>query len=82
MNKSKINFIVDKNPFKQNKFMPGSRIPIYSINNIEKFKPKYLFNFAWNFLDEILHQNKIFLRQGGKIVNPIPKFKIYDYKKK
>ena len=82
MNKSKINFIVDKNPLKQNKFMPGSRIPIYSIDNIEKFKPKYLFNFAWNFLDEILHQNKNFLRQGGKIVNPIPKFKIYDYKKK
>ena len=82
INKNKINFIVDKNPLKQNKFMPGSRIPIYSIDNIEKFKPKYLFNFAWNFLDEILHQNKIFLRQGGKIVNPIPKFKIYDYKKK
>ena len=82
MNKNKVNFIVDKNPLKQNKFMPGSRIPIYSIDKIEKFKPKYLFNFAWNFLNEILDQNKIFLKQGGKIINPIPKFKIYDYKKK
>ncbi len=82
INKSKIKFIVDKNPLKQNKFMPGSRIPIYSIDRIEKFKPKYLFNFAWNFLNEILNQNKIFLIKGGKIVNPIPKFKIYDHKKK
>ena len=82
MNKSKINFIVDKNPLKQNKFMPGSRIPIYSIDNIEKFKPEYLFNFAWNFLSEILHQNKIFLKKGGKIVNPIPRFKVYDGKKR
>jgi len=82
INKDKINFIVDKNPLKQNKFMPGSRIPIYSINNIKKFKPKYLFNFAWNFLAEILDQNKTFLKQGGKIVNPIPKFKIYEYKKR
>jgi len=82
INKSKINFIVDKNPLKQNKFMPGSRIPIYSIDYIEKFKPKYLFNFAWNFLSEILHQNKIFLKKGGKIANPIPRFKIYDVKKR
>ena len=82
INKDKIKFIVDKNPLKKNKFMPGSRIPIYSIDNIKKFKPKYLFNFAWNFLAEILVQNKIFLKQGGKIVNPIPKFKIYEYKKR
>ena len=82
INKDKINFIVDKNPLKKNKFMPGSRIPIYSIDNIKKYKPKYLFNFAWNFLDEILVQNKFFLKEGGKIVNPIPKFKIYEYKKK
>lgn len=82
IDKDKINFIVDKNPLKQNKYMPGSRIPIYSINKISKLKPKYLFNFAWNFLEEILDQNKIFLKNGGKIVNPIPKFKIYKHEKK
>ena len=57
--------------------MPGSRIPIYSPDYIYKHKPKYLFNFAWNFLDEILRQNKPYLQSGGKIINPIPKFKIY-----
>ena len=41
-----------------------------------------MFNFAWNFIDEILFQNKKFLKNGGKIINPIPKFKIYKYEKK
>ena len=82
INKDKINFIIDKNPLKQNKFIPGARIPIYSINKINRNYPKYMFNFAWNFIDEILFQNKKFLKNGGKIINPIPKFKIYKYEKK
>ena len=80
--KDKIKFIVDKNPLKQKKFMPGSRIPIYSIKNINKFKPKYLFNFAWNFIDEILTPNQIYMQNGGKIIHPIPKFKIYKNEKR
>ncbi len=82
INTDKLSFIVDKNPLKQKKFLPGSRIPIYSPDYIDKYKPKYIFNFAWNFLDEILKQNKLFLRYGGKIVNPIPKFKIYKNEKR
>lgn len=78
----KINFIVDKNPLKQKKFMPGSRIPIYSPDYINKYKPKYLFNFAWNFLDEILIENKSYMMHGGKIINPIPKFKIFKDEKR
>ena len=53
INTDKLSFIVDKNPLKQKKFLPGSRIPIYSPDYIDKYKLKYIFNFAWNFLDEI-----------------------------
>ena len=60
INTDKLSFIVDKNPLKQKKVFAGSRIPIYSPDYIDKYKPKYIFNFAWNFLDEILKQNKPF----------------------
>jgi predicted TPR repeat methyltransferase len=76
LKKKDIPFIVDKNPLKQNCFIPGSRIPIYPVEEIYKKKPDFLINFAWNFLDEIILQNKKFLASGGKIINPIPKLKI------
>jgi predicted TPR repeat methyltransferase len=74
---NEIPFIVDKNPLKQNCFIPGSRIPILSVSEIYKKKPSFLFNFAWNFLDEIVMQNRKFLKSGGKIINPIPKLSIF-----
>jgi hypothetical protein len=76
LNKNDIPFIVDKNPLKQNCFIPGSRIPIYSLREIYKRRPHFLINFAWNFLDEIIKQNKKFLKSGGKIINPIPKVSV------
>jgi predicted TPR repeat methyltransferase len=77
LSKNEIPFIVDKNPLKQNCFIPGSRIPIYPVSEIYKKKPHFLINFAWNFLDEIIKQNKNFLKSGGKIINPIPKLSIF-----
>lgn len=76
LSKKDIPFIVDKNPLKQNCFIPGCRIPIYSVDEIYKKKPHFLINFAWNFIDEIILQNKKFLASGGKIINPIPKLKV------
>jgi hypothetical protein len=77
LNKNDIPFIVDKNPLKQNSFIPGSRIPIYSLREIYKRRPHFLINFAWNFLDEVIVQNKKLLVSCGKIINPIPKLKIF-----
>jgi predicted TPR repeat methyltransferase len=76
LNKNDISFIVDKNPLKQNCFIPGSRIPIYPVSKIYQKRPDFLINFAWNFLDEIIDQNKNYLKSGGKIINPIPKLTI------
>jgi len=69
-------YIVDKNPLKQNCYIPGARIPIYPVKKIYEEKPDFLINFAWNFIDEIKAQNKRFLKKGGKIINPIPKLQI------
>jgi 2-polyprenyl-3-methyl-5-hydroxy-6-metoxy-1,4-benzoquinol methylase len=58
--KIKLDFIIDDNTLKQNKFTPGQKIPIYSIQKLKKYKNKkriYILPLAWNFFDEI--KNKI-----------------------
>ena len=47
-------------------------------------KPKYLFVLIWSFRNEVIKQELNFLKQGGKLVFPLPKFHIIDktnYKK-
>ena len=53
--------IFDKSPAKQNKFCPGSLIPIFDTNDIKKNNVKCLIVFPWNLIDEI----KIQLRTSG-----------------
>ncbi len=77
INKKKLPYIFDKNPLKQNKFLPGANIPILSNKKLQIKKPDYLFNFAWNFIEEIYKENFNFVKNGGKIINPIPKIKFY-----
>lgn len=58
--KIKLDFIIDDNTLKQNKFTPGQKIPIFSIKELSKYKKiKKIFfiPLAWNFFDEI--KNKI-----------------------
>ena len=54
--KIKLDFIIDDNTLKQNKFTPGQRIPIFSIkelNKYKKIKKIFFIPLAWNFFDEI-----------------------------
>lgn len=51
-----IKFVVDRNPAKQGKFMPGSRIPIVSEELLMKEKPNYIVILPWNLKTEILAQ--------------------------
>jgi len=58
--KIKLDFIIDDNPLKQNKFTPGQKIPIYSMQKLKKYenqKKIYVLPLAWNFFNEI--KNKI-----------------------
>ena len=78
--KIKLNFIIDDNPLKQNKFTPGQNIPIYSINKLDEFKDSeklYVLPLAWNFFDEI--KNKIKKNRNKKkdiFIKFHPKIKI------
>jgi len=51
-----IDYIVEDNKLKHEKFVPGVKIPIYSKDKIYKKKPLVLV-LAWNFYDEIKKNN-------------------------
>lgn len=71
-----IKFVVDKNPAKQNKYMPGSRIPIVDEKFLQTEKPDYVVILPWNLKDEIIHQLDYILEWGGKFVTAVPHLEI------
>lgn len=69
-------FVVDLNPDKQSKYLPGSRIPIVSGQIIEKERPDYILILPWNLRLEIMHQLTYVQRWGGKFVTAIPELTV------
>jgi len=74
--KDLIAYTVDRSPYKQGRFLPGSRIPIYPPERIRETKPDYVVILPWNLKDEIMEQLQYIREWGGKFVVPIPKVAI------
>ncbi len=70
-----IQFVVDRNPAKQGKFMPGSRIPIVVEAKLPADKPDYVVILPWNLKDEVMEQLAYIQEWGGKFVTAIPELK-------
>jgi hypothetical protein len=75
--KDLISYTVDRNPYKQGRFLPGSRIPIYHPDRIRETKPDYVVILPWNLKDEIMAQLAYIRDWGGRFVVPIPSAAIY-----
>lgn len=71
-----IDFVVDANPHKQNKFLPGSHIPVVNENYLKEIKPDFVIIFPWNLTEEISHQLSYIKEWGGQFVVPIPNVKV------
>ena len=71
-----ISFIVDDNKLKQNRYTPGTRIPIFNSKQLYKKKPDYVILLAWNYSNFIIKTHKKFFKTGGKFIVPFPKIKI------
>lgn len=74
--KDVIDFVVDKNKNKVGKFLPGSEIPIYSIDKIKKFKPDYIWILPWNLKTEIVNELSYVKKWGAKFFIATPKIKL------
>jgi len=73
-----IDYVVDRNPYKVGKYLPGTHIPVKHIDNIKKDKPDYLFILPWNLKNEIIEQNSFIRNWGGKFIIPVPEVQIID----
>lgn len=71
-----IDFVVDANPNKQNKFLPASHIPVKDENHLKNEKSDYVIILPWNLKEEIMHQLEYIHQWGGKFVLPIPSLTI------
>lgn len=69
--------VVDKNPAKQNKFLPGCRIPIVDESLIKQLQPDYVLILPWNLKSEIIEQLNYIRAWGGMFVTAIPKIEVY-----
>jgi len=67
-----LDFVVDANPHKQNKFMPASHIPVKVEDYLKAEKPDYVIILPWNLKEEITHQLAYIKEWGGQFVVPIP----------
>jgi len=67
-----LDYTVDRNPHKQNNYLPGTLVPILSPEKIKETKPDYIFILPWNLKNEIMDQMKFIRDWGGKFIIPIP----------
>lgn len=67
-----ISFVVDRNPAKQDKFLPGCRIPIVAEAHLKQFRPAYVIILPWNLRAEVVEQLAYIREWGGQFVTAIP----------
>lgn len=71
-----VDFVVDRNTYKQGMYMPGTHLPIVDPTELLVRQPDYLLLLAWNFQDEIMRQQEEYLSRGGRCIVPVPEPKI------
>jgi 2-polyprenyl-3-methyl-5-hydroxy-6-metoxy-1,4-benzoquinol methylase len=71
-----LDYVVDRSPYKQGKFLPGSHIPIFHPRKIRETQPDYLLILPWNLKSEVIEQNTYIREWGGRFVVPIPEVMI------
>ena len=71
-----IDFVVDANPHKQNKWLPASHIPVVNEEYLKQTKPDYIIIFPWNLKDEITKQLSYIKDGNAQFVIAIPELEL------
>jgi hypothetical protein len=71
-----IPFVVDRNPAKQGKYMPGSRIPIVGEAHLQRECPNYILILPWNLKEEVQHQLQYTRAWGAQLVTAVPALRL------
>jgi SAM-dependent methyltransferase len=67
-----LDYVVDRSELKQGLFTPGTRLPILPPERLTQDHPDFVLVLTWNFLEEILQQQRAYRDSGGKFIVPIP----------
>ena len=73
-----LDYTVDRNPYKQGRFLPGTHIPIFAPEKIDDTKPDYVLILPWNLKEEVMEQMTRIRSWGGRFVTPIPAVRVYE----
>ncbi len=73
-----LDYTVDRSPYKQGKYLPGTHIPIFHPDKLKETKPDYVLILPWNLKNEIMEQVSYIREWGGRFVVPIPEATVYD----
>ncbi len=65
-----VEYVVDKNPAKVGKYMPGVKLPIRGVETLLVDRPHFLLLLAWNFAAEIMRDNREYIELGGRFILP------------
>lgn len=76
LGRDSLNFVADRNSYKQGRLTPGTHIPIVPAEKLAEAQPDYTLLLTWNFADEILEQQKAYRQKGGKFIIPIPEVRM------
>ena len=72
-----LSFTVDRNPFKQGKYLPGTHIPVHPVERLAEERPDYVLVLPWNLRDEISEQLVYVRDWGGRLVVPLPSLEVF-----
>jgi len=69
-------WVVDRNPAKQGKHLPGSRIPIVDEEHLRREKPQFVLILPWNLRTEVMEQLAYIREWGGQFVSAVPELSV------
>ena len=65
-------YVVDRNPAKQGKYLPGSRIPVVDEAHLRADRPDVVLILPWNLKDEVVAQLDYIREWGGRFAVAVP----------
>lgn len=71
-----MSYVVDRNPAKQDKYLPGCRLPIVAEGRLKQTRPDYVVILPWNLREEVVEQLAYIREWGGQFVTAVPSLKI------
>jgi SAM-dependent methyltransferase len=69
-------FVADRNPAKQGRFLPGSRIPVVDEAHLRAERPDFVLILPWNIRAEIQEQLDYVRAWGGRFVVAVPRLEV------